>query len=132
MSSKDQSALSSSDKIKALKAENKKLVALLKDSEKLFYQKIKETRKESENLNAVFKQVWPLIKHKVKDPGGLLKTIGINDLADGPTATINHSQIANFLQPSESDNLIIRQEMDQLKQQLAQKQEELALERENR
>jgi hypothetical protein len=79
----DASALSSSEKIKALKAENKKLVALLKDSEKLFYQKIKETRKESENLNAVFKQVWPLIKHKVKDPGGLLKTIGINDLVDG-------------------------------------------------
>ena len=132
MSGKDQSALSSNEKIKALKAENKKLVALLKDSEKLFYQKIKETRKESENLNAVFKQVWPLIKHKVKDPGGLLKTIGINDLADGPTATTNHSPIANFLQPSESENLIIRQEIDQLKQQLAQKQEELALERENR
>jgi len=33
----DPSALSSSEKIKALKAENKKLVALLKDSEKLFY-----------------------------------------------------------------------------------------------
>jgi hypothetical protein len=33
----DASALSSNEKIKALKAENKKLVALLKDSEKLFY-----------------------------------------------------------------------------------------------
>ena len=32
-----QSTVSSSEKIKALKAENKKLVLLLKDSEKLFY-----------------------------------------------------------------------------------------------
>lgn len=89
-----------------MKSENKKLVLLLKDSEKLFYQKIKETRKESENLNAVFKQVWPLIKHKVKDPGGLLKTIGINDLADVTSSQTNLTTtpaIANFLQPNESD-----------------------------
>jgi hypothetical protein len=33
----DQAPLSSSEKIKSLKAENKKLIALLKDSEKLFY-----------------------------------------------------------------------------------------------
>ena len=58
-----------------LKAENKKLINLLRDSEKLFYQKLKETKKESENLSALFKQLWPLIKHKVKDPNGLLKTV---------------------------------------------------------
>ena len=63
------------EKIKLLKAENKKLVALLRDSEKLFYQKLKETKKESENLSALFKQLWPLIKNKVKDPNGLLKTV---------------------------------------------------------
>ena len=63
------------EKIKALKNENKKLIALLRDSEKLFYQKLKETKKESENLSALFKQLWPLIKHKVKDPNGLLKTV---------------------------------------------------------
>lgn len=57
-------------------------MALLKDSEKLFFQKIKETKQESENLNEVFKQVWPLIKHKVKDPNGLLKTIGLVDMLD--------------------------------------------------
>ena len=61
-----------------MKAENKKLIQLLKDSEKLFYQKIEQTKKESENLNEVFKQVWPLIKNKVKDPSGLLKNIGFN------------------------------------------------------
>ena len=32
------------DKIKQLKAENKKLVQLLKDSEKLFYQKLQESK----------------------------------------------------------------------------------------
>ena len=63
------------EKIKILKAENKKLINLLRDSEKLFYQKLKETKKESENLSALFKQLWPLIKHKVKDPNGLLKTV---------------------------------------------------------
>lgn len=63
------------EKIKILKAENKKLISLLRDSEKLFYQKLKETKKESENLSALFKQLWPLIKHKVKDPTGLLKTV---------------------------------------------------------
>lgn len=110
----ESTTISSSEKIKALKAENKKLVVLLKDSEKLFYQKIKETRKESENLNAVFKQVWPLIKHKVKDPGGLLKTIGINDLVDG---TSSSAGIANFLQPNEADQF--RLEIEQLKQTLA-------------
>lgn len=36
------------DKIKVLKSENKKLVQLLRDSEKLFYQKIKETKRESD------------------------------------------------------------------------------------
>lgn len=89
----------------------------MKDSEKLFYQKIKETRKESENLNAVFKQVWPLIKHKVKDPGGLLKTIGISDLVDGTAGTTSSVGIANFLQPNEGDSL--RLEIEQLKQALA-------------
>jgi hypothetical protein len=60
--------------------ENKNLVVLLKESEQMFYQKLKETQKESENLNIVFKQVWPLIKHKVKDPDGLLKGIVSTDL----------------------------------------------------
>ena len=59
------------------------MVQLLRDSEKLFYKKIQQTKKESENLNEVFKQVWPLIKHKVKDPTGLLKTIGLSEMASG-------------------------------------------------
>ena len=44
-----------SDKIKHLKGENKKLVTLLRDSERLFYQKLQETKKESENLSLLFK-----------------------------------------------------------------------------
>ena len=43
------------EKIKMLKVEKKKLISLLRDSEKLFYQKLKETKKESENLSALFK-----------------------------------------------------------------------------
>lgn len=63
------------EKINVLKADNKKMKALLQDSEKLFYQKLQETRKESQNLSAIFKQLWPLIKTKVKDPTLLLKTV---------------------------------------------------------
>lgn len=43
------------DKIKGLKSENKKLVTLLRDSEVLFYQKLQETKKESQNLSTLFK-----------------------------------------------------------------------------
>jgi hypothetical protein len=43
------------DKIKVLKGENKKLVNLLRDSERLFYQKLQETKKESQNLSSLFK-----------------------------------------------------------------------------
>ena len=55
----------------------------------------------------MFKQVWPLIKHKVKDPGGLLKTIGISDLADGTVGSSSSTGIANFLQSNESDQLLL-------------------------
>ena len=54
-SSKDSKERAYMEKIKMLKAENKKLISLLRDSEKLFYQKLKETKKESENLSALFK-----------------------------------------------------------------------------
>lgn len=63
------------EKIKALKQENKNLFKLLKDSEKVFYQKLTEAKKESQNLTNLFKQLWPLIKSKVKDPSLLIKTI---------------------------------------------------------
>ena len=43
------------EKVKLLKAENKKLVTLLKDSERLFFQKLQETKKESQNLSQLFK-----------------------------------------------------------------------------
>ena len=64
-----------SEKVKHLKSENKKLVTLLRDSERLFYQKLQETKKESQNLSLLFKQLWPLIKNKVKDPTALLKQV---------------------------------------------------------
>ena len=62
------------EKVKSYKSENKKLVQLLRDSERLFYQKLQETKKESANLTQLFKQLWPLIKTKVKDPTLLLKS----------------------------------------------------------
>ena len=91
---------------------------MLRDSEKLFYQKLKETKKESENLSALFKQLWPLIKHKVKDPNGLLKTV-------------------NGLQGEQSEQANekieeLTKEIDALKLQEKRLTEELRLEREQR
>lgn len=63
------------DKIKALKAENKELRTVMKDYERVFNQKLQESKKESQNLSNIFKQLWPLIKTKVKDPTLLLKTV---------------------------------------------------------
>ena len=63
------------DKMKQLKAENKKLVQLLKDSEKLFYQKLHESKQQSGSLSLLIKQLWPIIKTKVKDPVLLMNTI---------------------------------------------------------
>jgi len=63
------------EKIKSLKTENKRLIGLLKDSERLFSQKIAEAKRESVAATNLFKQLWPLIKNKVKDPNLLIKTI---------------------------------------------------------
>ena len=85
----------------------------------MFYQKLKETQKESENLNIVFKQVWPLIKHKVKDPDGLLKGIVSTDL---------HFDTQQDTKVVET----LRQEVELLRQQQQSLQAELQQERESR
>lgn len=41
--------------MKTLKSENKKLVALLKESERLFYTKLQDSKKESQGLLSLFK-----------------------------------------------------------------------------
>ena len=67
--------MQASEKVNLLKTENKKLMKIMRNSEKLFYEKLKESKRESENLSSIFKQLWPLIKNKVKDPNALLKKI---------------------------------------------------------
>ena len=47
----------------------------MKDYERVFNQKLQEAKRESQNLSNIFKQLWPLIKNKVKDPTMLLKTV---------------------------------------------------------
>lgn len=64
-------------------------------------------------MNTVFKQVWPLIKHKVKDPDGLLKGIINNDIT-------GHEQLVDTLMlpssPQESEVMeSLRHEIQQLK-----------------
>ncbi len=43
------------EKIKLLKSENRKLLSLLKDSEKVFFNKLQEAKRETQNLNNVIK-----------------------------------------------------------------------------
>ena len=63
------------EKVKRLKNENAKLVKLLKDSEKLYFQKLNEYKQQNGSLSLLIKQLWPVIKTKVKDPTLLMNTI---------------------------------------------------------
>ena len=58
-----------------MKLENKKLITLLRDSERLFYQKLQDTKKEGQMIAGLFKQLWPVIQPKIKEPSQLLKTV---------------------------------------------------------
>ena len=49
------------EKLKSLKLENKKLIGLLRDSERLFYQKLQDTKRESHLLSAILRLTWPLV-----------------------------------------------------------------------
>jgi hypothetical protein len=98
------------EKVKSLKLENKKLVNLLRDSERLFYQKLQDTKKEVQTMVALFKQLWPLIKSKVKDPNVLLKTISVisgNSNGSNSSELINQiEEVLNQNQNSLQDNQI--------------------------
>lgn len=62
--------------------------------------------------------MWPLIKHKVKDPNGLLKTV------NGLQGESNEAQNDKIEE--------MKKEIDQLKQQETKLQEELRIEREQK
>ena len=64
---------------------------IMRNSQKSSYEQLKESKRESERLSAVFKQLWPLIKHKVKDPNTLLKTI----VGGGTTSTDSISEVGD-------------------------------------
>lgn len=65
------------EKVKRLKTENNKLIKLLKDSEKLYLQKLNETKQQNASLSLLIKQLWPVIKPKVKDPALLMNTVNL-------------------------------------------------------
>lgn len=99
----------------------------MRNSEKLFYEKLKESKRESENLSAVFKQLWPHIKNKVKDPNNLIKNI----VSAGSSGELFLDSDA---QNEEKDQTIedLKTEVDLLKQSVAQLSEELREERVNK
>ena len=55
------------EQIRHLKAENKKLHLLLKDSERQFTEKLQATQKESEKLQKMVEKVWPQVESKGTD-----------------------------------------------------------------
>jgi hypothetical protein len=96
---------------------------IMRNSQKSSYEQLKESKRESERLSAVFKQLWPLIKHKVKDPNTLLKTI----VGGGTTSTDSISEVGDG---EELEKL--KQEAEALKAQVVQLDHELKAEREAR
>ena len=50
------------DKNKLLKAENRKLIALLKDSEEAMTIKLKQSKVEMEKMISIINQVWPFVQ----------------------------------------------------------------------
>ena len=73
-----------SDKVRILKSENKKLVGLLKDSERILSDKLKESKQETERLAQLFTQIWPLVQQQLK-----------NDPAFGHFASLSKSKPKN-------------------------------------
>jgi hypothetical protein len=117
------------EKLKSLKLENKKLITLLRDSERLFYQKLQDTKREGQMLAGLFKQLWPLIQPKVRDPGALLKTVtGMltgSDLAEEIEETIRRCAPSNESEVSELEGKLAqyKKRERQVREQLGKEQE---------
>jgi len=60
------------EKMKRLRQENKKLVQLVKDQERLFKRRLEEQRRENKALKAMLTQAWPYVKGQV---GGEMGTL---------------------------------------------------------
>ena len=52
--------------IKTYKAENKHLMQLLKDSQRILNEKLAESKKESEKIAALFNKLWPALQGQIK------------------------------------------------------------------
>ncbi len=90
----------------------------MKDYERVFNQKLQEAKRESQNLSNIFKQLWPLIKNKVKDPTLLLKTV--NGMGSG-TEELGYNR--EQVEVLESKILQLKKREKELKEQVLKEQE---------
>ena len=63
--------------IKTYKSENKHLMQLLKDSQRILNEKLAESKKESEKIAALFNKLWPALQGQIKgiSPQQLLQSL---------------------------------------------------------
>jgi hypothetical protein len=69
------------DTVKVLKSENKKLLVLLKESEKTLTDKLKESRREMEKMTTIINQLWPFIQSHLKKEIGSTKIAELKKMA---------------------------------------------------
>lgn len=67
--------------VKVLKNENKKLLSLLKESEKTLTDKLKDARKEMEKMTTIINQLWPFIQTHLKRELGATKIANLKKMA---------------------------------------------------
>jgi hypothetical protein len=67
--------------VKLLKNENKKLLSLLKESERTLTDKLKDARKEMEKMTTIINQLWPFIQTHLKRELGASKIANLKKMA---------------------------------------------------
>jgi hypothetical protein len=67
--------------VKVLKSENKKLMSLIKESEKTWTDKLKDSRKEMEKMTTIINQLWPFIQSHLKRELGSQKIASLKKMA---------------------------------------------------
>lgn len=67
--------------VQLLKNENKKLLSLLKESEKTLTDKLKDARREMEKMTTIINQLWPFIQTHLKRELGANKIANLKKMA---------------------------------------------------
>mmetsp|Transcript_24530 Transcript_24530/g.24125 ORF Transcript_24530/g.24125 Transcript_24530/m.24125 type:complete len:103 (-) Transcript_24530:445-753(-) len=82
------------EKMRRLKEENRNLRGLLRETEDRFKSKLDQSRKESENLTKIFKQILPVLKQALgqqqsTDMNELVRILEMSAASDGGSTPSN-------------------------------------------